>query len=199
MMQMMNKVLIGIIVLILIAAGAYYFVSTRSTMAPSSPAQQSENNAPSDNQTAAGEFCTPTQLSATMTPEVAAGNAFVTLTIKNTSTTACKIIGNNMPEVEYPTAVENFQTNNKTQPTSDTFTMAPDQTIYSLIHYPNGPQCSSMATDVDTGVSYAISPNESVSFTPTMGSTLEIPSCGNTSEITTIDLYAFSTSTVTPQ
>lgn len=133
-----------------------------------------------------------------MQPEGAAGNIYVTLTIKNVSQTSCQVIGNNLPSVNYPISVTNFKTITKRQPTTTVFTLTPNQTIYSLIHYPNGPQCSSKATGVDTGVSYAISSKDTISFKPTMGTTLEIPSCGSSSDITTIDLYPFSSQQVTP-
>lgn len=158
--------------------------------------QETPVNQPSDNSQAV--FCTPSQLQATADPEVAAGNAYVTLTIQNTSQTTCEVVGNNSLIVDYPNSVTNFQIAHKGQSTTPVFTLEPGQTIYSLVHFPNGPQCSSEATDVDSMVSYDISQNDSVSFTPTQGSTIAIPSCGNPSEITTIDLYPFSTTQVTP-
>lgn len=151
---------------------------------------------PSDTQTS---FCTPSQLQAAAQPDVAAGNVYVTLTIQNTSQTTCQIIGNNSLSVGYPNSVTNFQIAHMGQASTPVFTLQPNQTIYSLIHFPNGPQCSSEATGVDAMVSYDISQSDSVSFVPTSGPTISIPSCGNPSEITTIDLYPFSTSQVTPQ
>lgn len=158
--------------------------------------QQAPVNQPSDNTQVV--FCTSSQLQATADPEAAAGNVYVTLTIQNTSQTACEVVGNNSLSVGYPNSVSNFQIAHKGQSTTPVFTLEPNQTIYSLVHFANGPQCSSEATDVDSMVSYDISQSESVSFTPTQGSTIAIPSCGNASEITTIDLYPFSTSQVTP-
>lgn len=159
--------------------------------------QQAPVNQSADNTQVA--FCTASQLQATASPEVAAGNVYVTLTIQNITQSACQVVGNNSLQVGYPNSVSNFQIAHKGGLATPVFTLEPNQTIYSLVHFPNGPQCSSEATDVDSMVSYDISQNESISFAPTQGSTISIPSCGNASEITTIDLYPFSTSQVTPQ
>ncbi len=134
-----------------------------------------------------------------MDPEIAAGNLYATITLQNTSDAECKVIGNNTLEVGYPDSVTNFKTDTKGQASTPVFTLKPNQTIYSLIHYPNGPQCSSEATQVDAMVSYAISPKDTVSFKPATSDTLSIPSCGSDSDITMVDLYPFSTSEVTPQ
>lgn len=143
-------------------------------------------------------YCTPSQLKAEALPEGAAGNIYVTLTIKNISKEPCQIVGNNTLSVDYPSSVTNFQTVNKKPATTPMFTLEPNQKIYALIHYPNGPQCSSKATAVNTMVSYAISPNDSVIFTPVMDTTLSILSCESNSDITTIDLYGLSDTEVLP-
>lgn len=122
----------------------------------------------------------------------------MTLTLKNVSTISCQVTGNNIVKVDYPISVTNFKAVTKRQPTTPVFVLTPNQTIYSLIHFPNGPQCSSQATGVNTGVSYQISPKDTISFKPTTGTTLEIPSCASSSELTTIDVYPFSSQQVTP-
>lgn len=142
--------------------------------------------------------CDPKQLKAEMTTEVAAGNAYTKITIQNISDKDCNIVGDNKLEVQYPNSVKNFKTQLKRQPTEKIFTLARAQTIYSLIHYPNGPQCSSEATDVNAMVSYKISDLDTVTFKPTQGDTLNIPSCGKETDITMIDLYSFSNSEVLP-
>lgn len=142
--------------------------------------------------------CIPAQLQAQMNTDVAAGNAYTTVTLKNISDVSCIVTGNNQLQVMYPNSVKNFKTVVKKQPVTKEFTLAPTQTIYALIHYPNGPQCSSQGTDVNAGVSYKISDKDTVSFKPTQGDTLNIPSCGKETDITTIDLYSFSDAEVLP-
>lgn len=203
----MKYAIIVIVLLIILGGGAFFFLQSKKsspvTPIPTPVPTQTTLVSPTAQPTAAisqtaGAYCTPSQLQATMQPEGAAGNVYVTLTIKNTSSTPCQVTGNNTVKVDYPLSVTNFKTVMKRQPTTAVFTLAPNQTIYSLIHYPNGPQCSSQATGVDAGVSYAISPKDTISFKPTRGTTLSIPSCGSASDITTIDLYPFSNQQVTP-
>ncbi len=190
----MKKILIAFVLLILLGGSTYFLLKNSASIVPSSPTPTAAVTPTSTVEA----FCTPSQLQATMEPEVAAGNAYIQIMLKNTSTTACNVIGNNTLSVGYPNSVTNFKTDVKRQPTTPLFSLTPNQTIYALVHYPNGPQCSSMATDVDSMVSYAISENDTISFKPTMGNTLLIPSCGKVSEITQIDLYPFSSNQVTP-
>lgn len=196
-MQLMKNVLITIIVLVLAgAAGFFYLQNNKSTTISANPTPtQIVQATPSEEE--AG-YCTPSQLEAKLDPEVAAGNYYGAITIKNISQSTCQIIGNNSLEVGYPMSVENFQTVNKDKPSTSIFTLTPNQTIYSLIHFPNGPQCSSEAVQVDAMVSYDISDEDSISFKPTMGDTVLIPSCGEESEMTDIGLYSFSNQEVQP-
>lgn len=188
----MKKILIAIVIIIL--AGVGYVASksirknTEFTQLPSPTATQPGKT----------QFCTPTQLKTVMTPEAAAGNVYAKLSIKNTSATVCQIIGDNQLKVDYPVSVTNFRTDQKDTPQKKFFTLNPGQVIYSLIHYPNGPQCSSKATDVDTMVSYKISAKDFVAFTPANATTVSIPSCGEQSELTMIDLYSFADKEVLP-
>lgn len=203
----MRIVLIILVVVIVVGAGFFFLSQNKKTsnvsetredkltsmeQATPTPMQSSESSS------VASEPCKPSQLKAVASTDVAAGNAYVTLTLQNTSDSSCQVIGNNFPEVQYPLAVQNFKMDQKGTPANNTFTLAPNQTIYSLIHFPNGPQCSSQATDVNAAVSYQISSADSVTFTPTSGPTVDIPSCGKNSDITMIDLYPFSTQPVTP-
>lgn len=195
----MRTILLLIIVILLVGGGYYYFQTQQQSTSPTpQPAVTTVVTATPTATASSSAFCLPTQLQAVIDPEVAAGNLYGQITIKNTSQTTCQIVGNNTLEVGYPLSVKNFQTATKGQATTPVFTLEPGQTIYSLLHFANGPQCSSMATQVNSMVSYDISTTASVTFTPTIGSTLSIPSCGNQSEITTIDLYPFSSQQVTP-
>lgn len=200
----MRSVLLLIAILLLAVVGYFVFrdqgfFNNTTTVIPSPTITVSTvPTAPTSGTSATGNYCLPSQLEGKVDPEVAAGNVYATVTLKNISDTTCQIVGTNALEIGYPISVKNFQTVSKGQATTAVFTLEPKQTIYSLLHYANGPQCSSMATDVNAMVSYDISADESVTFTPTMGPTLDIPSCGKVSEKTTIDLYPFSTEVVTP-
>ncbi len=190
----MRNLVIVIILLILLGGASYFFYQTKLTPVTVTPSPTPTTNPPSTQST----FCTSAELQATMDEEVAAGNAYVQIMLKNISSASCQVIGNNILSVGYPNSVTNFTTVTKRQPTTPTFTLSPNQTIYALVHYPNGPQCSSQATDVNSMISYAVSSNDTVSFKPTRGDTLLIPSCGKASEVTQIDLYPFSSTQVTP-
>ena len=194
----MKRILITFCLLIVLAGATYFLLKNSTTNSPSAPTPTPAPTSMVITSPTQSAFCTPLQLQASMETEVAAGNAYVQVMLKNISTTSCQVIGNNTLSVGYPNSVTNFTTDVKRQPTTPLFTVAPNQTIYALVHYPNGPQCSSQATDVNSMVSYAISGNDTVSFKPTMGDTLLIPSCGKATEVTQIDLYPFSSNQVTP-
>jgi len=182
-----------IIAAIVIGLGIGFFLFQKYQ----SPA--SDTSQTSTNQTATPEgFCSPSQLSGTVDPSPGAGNVYATVTITNISQTECQVAGNNQLQINYPNSVTNFQVAPQDQATTPVFNLEPNKSIYSLIHYPNGPQCSSQVTGVDAGVSYNVSQAETLAFTITGSPTLEIPSCASPSEITTIDVYSFSTSPVTP-
>jgi hypothetical protein len=193
--------IVVIVVLLALLGGASYFLLRNSSSTPTATPTTTTGVSPTmeaNPTSTTSAFCTPSQLQATTQTEVAAGNAYVQIMLKNNSSTSCQVIGNNTLSVGYPNSVTNFTIVSKKQPTTPTFTLTPNQTIYALVHFPNGPQCSSQATDVNSMVSYEVSEKDSVSFKPTMGDTLLIPSCGKATEVTQIDLYSFSTSPVTP-
>lgn len=183
-----------IIIAIVIGITGAFFLFQRYSK---TPLTFTRNQTPTTQATSQG-FCTTSQLSGTVDPSPGAGNVYATVTITNISNTSCQIIGNNTLSINYPNSVTNFQVTPQGTPTTAKFNLEPNQSIYSLIHYPNGPQCSSQITGVDAGVSYTISQTETLALTPTNASTLEIPSCANPSEITTIDVYPFSITQVTP-
>lgn len=196
----MRNFAIVVVLLILIGGASYFFYQTRFTPVTAAPSPTPTANTSTNPTSPAAQstFCTPSQLQATMDEEVAAGNAYVQIMLKNTSSSSCQVIGNNTLSVGYSNSVTNFKTDVKRQPTTPAFTLAPNQTIYALVHFPNGPQCSSEGTDVNSMVSYQINDKDTVSFKPTRGDTLLIPSCGKASEVTMIDLYPFSSTQVTP-
>lgn len=189
-----KKLLFIIFIFILLASG--YILFKNSTLLDNPKMTPTKTERENTEKNAA--VCSPSQLEGSMNSEVAAGNVYVQVTLKNITSSPCKIKGDNELTIGYPISVTNFQTEVKGTPGKKEFTLAPNQSIYSLIHYPNGPQCSSLAMDVNAMVSYNISDTESVLFTPSTGPTLDIPSCGNASEVTMIDLYPFSDTPVTP-
>ncbi len=198
---MKKAVAVIIIMIIFLGAGFslwhnnanYLKKESRSKVTPTIIQQQNEN--PSKTTLT---YCNSAQLSARMISEGAAGNIYVTLILKNISQESCQINGDNLPEIGYPLSVKNFKTVAKKEPTIKKFDLKPNQEIYSLLHYPNGPQCSSEATQVNSMVSYQIAKDASLTFKPASGTTLLIPSCEKENEQTAIDLYPFSTEKITP-
>lgn len=194
----MKTVLIIVAAIIIVAIGALVLRNIlESVPYKRLPTSNSIEPSPTPEQTYQS-FCTASQLTGTAETDVAAGNAYVTITIINTSDTACDVIGNNTPEVSYPNAVTNVQISVKDEPQTSVFTLQPNDSIYALIHYPNGPQCSTESTTVDAMVSYQFSDSEAIAFTPNVGTTILISSCAEASEITMVDVYHFSSSPVTP-
>lgn len=186
----MKYLVIIIVIIAVVAAGSYWVVNRSANTSPSPT--------PTASTSTSDGFCQPSQLASTIDPEVAAGNYYGVIKITNTSDRDCQVVGNNQLEIGYPNSVTNFKTQVKKAPTTELFNLTPNQSIYALIHFPNGPQCSSQAVDVNAMVSYQISPTETVTFQPTQGETVDIPSCGKATDITMIDLYGFENQQVMP-
>lgn len=183
----MKKIIILVVILALLFVGDLYFLKNSSnkhlvSIFPT-PNVSSENNTLG--------FCKPQDLDANLTTQGAAGNIFGTLTIKNTSTKNCQIISVNfiLPSFD----AKNITVKNQGQTGPETFTLSPNQIVYSQIHYPNGPQCSGQISQANISYSYKISVNDSVNFKNQNGSTKQtIGVCQSSSEITEVDVWSLS-------
>jgi hypothetical protein len=189
----MRPIWIIFIIIVLICAGLYVIFGMKmggleQTSGPITSVTQPIRMSPAQEQI----FCLPTQLKASIDSQGAAGNIYGKITIKNISQTTCHVIGNNELKVEYPTSVQNFQIVQKGESATEIFTLAPNQAIYSLIHFSDSPQCSSKLINIATFVTYAFSRKDILIFSSNRGNIITIPSCENVSEKTQIDLYPFS-------
>ena len=154
------------------------------------PTSEQTSPSPTSEPTTSENFCNKTDLQALVSFEGAAGNIYGTLTIKNISSTACNIIGNN--KIETITAPKNISFTYEGIATT-MFTLKPNQTVYGQVHFPNGPQCSGDIITSPISFSYAISNSETITFTTTGPGNAMITTCTAADEPTEIDLWNLST------
>jgi hypothetical protein len=195
----MKKLLIPLFVLIIIilAAGIYLFVQQVYTQsATPTVTKPTIITIPSPSATPQPEFCKPSDLHATLTTEGAAGNIYGTLMIKNISKTPCPIQGKQFVEATFQ--AKNLTVEHVGTPSAEVLTLQPNQTVYSQLHYPNGPQCSGPTTQVSISYSYPIAPNAKVVFQDTTGKTIQtIPVCQTATEMTNLQVWGLSNEPVT--
>ena len=136
-------------------------------------------------------FCKPQDLQANITSEGAAGNIYGTLTIKNISSSTCTIQGNNFVAARF--SATNVILDQQGDPGSTQIDMSPNQIVYSQMHFPNGPQCSSGIIQSPVTFTYQISPTDKVTFKPGTGlSAPSVTACKAGSEITQLDVWSIS-------
>ncbi len=146
-------------------------------------------------------YCTPQNLDASLTLSHGAGNVYGTFTLKNLSQQTCQILGEEFINVAYDTnTVKNITITHTGQTQSQNFILSPGQTLYSQVHYPNGPQCQSVGINT-TGVvfTYKISPTDTVSFKNENGNIMQqVQTCKSPTDMTEIQIWNMSTSPITP-
>ncbi|HVZ11695.1 MAG TPA: DUF4232 domain-containing protein [Patescibacteria group bacterium] len=136
-------------------------------------------------------FCNLEALQANITTEGAAGSIYGTLTIKNISKSDCDIQGNQFIIAQTP--AQNVTTKQQLPAGSAIITLKQNQTVYSQIHYPNGPQCNGPIKQSPVTFSYNISPSMAVMFKNQSGSTQQMMNtCNISSDITQIDVWSIS-------
>ena len=86
--------------------------------------------------------CTKDQLYGSMSSEGAAGSIYVDIKITNISKSSCNLtLGNNIsPQIESDNITSKYQT---TSSGNVEFSLGSNESVYSRLHFPNGPQCSS--------------------------------------------------------
>jgi len=178
---------IVLIIIALVLIGSFYIFKNQEqqNVTSTSPTPTIETNSNALN------FCKPTDLEATLTAEGAAGNIFGTLTIKNISGKNCEVLGNNyiLPIFD----AKNLVVKNQGEKGPETFTLSKNQTIYSQIHYPNGPQCSGATNEVNIIYAYKISPEDSIDFKGENDDTKQtIGVCKSASQLTQLDVWSLS-------
>jgi hypothetical protein len=173
-----------------LAAGAYKLTIGTLT---SDTFQISSQTSPT---TSTSQACKSENLKGSISTEGAAGNIYGTLSLKNTSSISCTIAGSETINAKFDSSVKNLKVQEvKTEGNelADTFSLKPGQTVYSQIHYPNGPQCSNGITTTNVTLTYPISPLQNVTFTPLNDPMpLGVTTCKDKSEMTTLQVWALS-------
>lgn len=187
---MKKFLLIAIVAVALLSAGVFF---SKNSSIPSNHVSPSiiPNNPTASNP---GSYCSHKDIQATLSFDHAAGNVYGTFMLKNISARTCQIKGNNLIAVNIqPSGINNISTKQMGKPETDIFTLSPNQIIYSQIHYPNGPQCSTGIQDTKGTFTYALSPTEIVSFVDQNGSKEQhLIACKQNSEMTVIDIWNMS-------
>lgn len=163
---MKKSILLFFLLIILAAVGFYYYQQHRVATAPStskaipSPTKQPKiTTAPT---LGLNFYCTADNIDGRVTVESAAGNTYATLTLKNSSTQTCSIDGRNF--IQPTSNAKNITITKEGKPGATYLTLKPNQTVYSQVHYPNGPQCSGETETKTVTFAYQISASQTVTF-----------------------------------
>ncbi len=146
-------------------------------------------------------FCLASDLLPTITLGVGAGNIYGALTLKNTSAQTCQILGGQFVSANYDTAtVKNITITHTGQTQPQPFVLSPGETIYSQVHFPNGPQCQSIGLNqTEVTFMYKISSSDEVTFRNQNGNTNQIvQTCKSSTDMTEIQIWNMSTTPITP-
>jgi len=144
-------------------------------------------------------FCSPIDVQALLTVDHAAGNVYGTFLIKNISTKTCRIPGNNFITPEYDTnTIKNITVEHTGTQESALFTLLPSQTLYSQMHYPNGPQCQGNIKSANVVFTYTISPSDKLTFLNQENDKYQqVTVCITTAYTTTIQIWNMSSKPIT--
>ena len=136
-------------------------------------------------------FCTASNVKASISLEPGAGNIYGALSLTNTSNTPCQIQGNKYVSASYQSSTISLEQQGPQGPNS--LILKPNQSVYSTVRYPNGPQCSSSIQNSQISFSYQISPTVSVTFQNQSGGIEQsITTCSNQSDQTTVQIQSIS-------
>jgi hypothetical protein len=136
-------------------------------------------------------YCHSSDLEAILTLDHAAGNVYGTFTLKNISSKHCQVLGSKFIDAQYTSS--NTKVIHEGQVQAQAFDLVPNQTIYSQVHYPNGPQCGSETVPLPVIFTYMISPTETIVFRNQTGQAEQlVQSCKLPNDITEIQLWNMS-------
>jgi hypothetical protein len=181
-------VVIGIIA----AIALQYFKHASPTENPVVSPTPEKNNATISGASQA-VYCKQTDLVGIISFEGAAGSIYGAIGIKNISSHACQIIGDNFVMVAHE--VQNISIDKKEYPGPALQTLSSGQTVYSKIRYPNGPQCNGPTKQSTITFAYKISPDETLIFKTTEGKTTQpFQTCTDASIKTTVQVWSITTS-----
>jgi hypothetical protein len=182
---------IGIIILLLIACVLYLYAKRSSEVLPQLSPTPSLH----------ALYCQPTDLQTSLSLSHGAGNVFGTFTIKNISKQACQIQSDTSIAAEYDLKkYPNIVIEQKGQPQNGTVSLLPNQTLYSQVHYPNGPQCPGPTHTAPITFIYALPGQQKIFFVNQNGSKeQDVRVCDTTSAVTTIEIWNLALQPITPQ
>lgn len=146
-------------------------------------------------------YCMPANLQASISIDHAAGNVYGTLTLKNISSQKCQILGGQFIKANYDTnAIKNITITHQGQTQQQPFTLSSNQTLYSQVHYPNGPQCQTVGINqTPVTFTYQISSQDTVTFKDQNGLTQQtVQTCTSPTDMTEIQIWQLSTQPITP-
>lgn len=141
--------------------------------------------------------CGEKQLAGSISTQGAAGNIYATLELTNTGTTACQITLGNSITAAFDAS--NIDLHYQQQSTPQAFMLAPSAKVYSQVHYPNGPQCSSGVREEQVTFFYKTD-QTSVTFAPVniQQEKVVVQDCVSPAERTVIDIWPLSKTPITP-
>lgn len=183
----MKKAVFALVALVLLGGGIYSFYGPELSVQGSLPTPSPTRTNPHED----SSFCQPSDLKALIELEGTAENIYATLSIQNTSTKKCDIVGSNF--VNVVSSARNLTTKHVGKSGHATYSLTPSQTAYSQIHFPNGPQCNGSTEQSTLTVTYNISPTNSVTFQDLTGKSAQtITVCAKNTDITQVDLWSLS-------
>ena len=198
---MKQLILIVLIFATLLFGGAAYYYSQKSSVTvrpniiPTPTIRVQATAIPTNNSV----YCLSSQLQAHIALQGAAGNIFGVLTLKNISQKSCEILGGTFITASYAATVKNITVSHVGNVQTHNFILSPSQTLYSQVHYPNGPQCQSVGLNpTPVTFSYKISPTETVVFSPEgNGLSAVVQACKSPTDITAIQVWNLSNTPIT--
>lgn len=190
---MKKSVLVFLLLIILIAGGIYLYQQNHVVTAPTT--QQiipSPSTKPKPSPTLAQtSYCTTDALDPRVSLETAAGNTYANISLKNISGKTCSIDGNNF--ILPTSSAANVTITKEGKEGPQYITLAPDQTVYSQVHYPNGPQCTSETETYAITFAYKISPSQTITFfDKDSNPDLSLTGCKSEEEKTPIQVWSIS-------
>lgn len=193
-----------LIVIIVIFGGFLYFQNhtlqqnaPTSTLTAPSPTLASSAIAPTSSQ----NFCKPQDLQAMIELSPGAGNVYGTFTLKNISKISCEVLGGEFITAAYDTAaVKNITLSRMGQTQPQPFVVGPGESLYSQVHYPNGPQCQSVGSNPTfVKFTYQIASDTLVTFANASGSIQQaVQTCKSPTDMTEIQIWQMATKPITP-
>ena len=187
----MKRLLLVVILIAIIGftVANYYFIAHFSNPHAATITPMSVSAAPQN------AFCQSNQLSGDIAAQGAAGNIYATLKLTNTGKTSCEVTLSNSITALF--SARNIITHYEQNPEEKNIMLSPGATVYSQVHYPNGPQCQSTIVQQPIAFFYK-TPQTDFAFKPT-GPTakLIVQACSSEAEKTIIDIWPISKTPIT--